>query len=903
MPSYFEKRLQTGINPIEWGGEPINAWAIDHGHPTDSVKNFFNAQNCYEIPKCMREAYAQNRPGLASFGMWGIRKDFSSLIRKVLVLPLDQCADLDFYYAGTTWKPPCGNPRGCDPLCRALAARLSVLQLAAEVARWNNKPRVCNNVFTHIDSHMPLLASITEPFHIVPVDPRYGDVVARANAQLRAEAAAARRDKDTQNSDDDSDDDSDGDSDDDSDGEQPKEKKKPPPHAQDRGAAIMPTRAEPVGPWQTVRDVPWIPDKAAPLCSGKNMEHFYSVGRPSLEYAYTVETIPDVTQLLPLALSFNNAPMSNKRAARSKIPHLTAANIDIVLRLTNILFKLFPHRCNNRECYTQFLNACLNDSSMREFTIKIIVATLLGVYKESLTKMPVVHRIETYRLFYKPVSMHMLVAALMQHNKATLLYIGKEYFREMVQRVPGFLACLKDIYAWEISDSCTFSIAETIRRRAFARMDEGIRPLTGLSDLFEGTDAIIQPQHELTRPAQTEKTVGCNVETVVAFMRDINYRTYRPGAELIFAGKEYLAPDPRPTIPKKQMDAMRAVINTFPAESPIPFDWLVYFGVPADDIRAMKDAVFNKDPVLKRTLRMLSPASYAIFYAFFCLRKEQLDYRVIPGDTYMYAMHINAIHDLFGIGVGAPISKVIGSVEVCPVCHDIKCASFQRKNAKHKNSRHGVAMLASDGTTVCAKVPKKADWQEVIRQKNMTAEEHLIALGDQNALMHSNNPRRRKMAKRVVTQKDLQLCNQTPTITLNALGRMVIYRNTLYINCYKCVNFIKMESAIIVGRDKLCEVCAHKAVTVVAKSQECDIPNCKRVVPRTGNVTRIHAYDDISEPGKRDYCVLALCSYHSGSDWLRGRGSRYMSATTIPRLSYIVTEISQAIQEARTARK
>lgn len=841
LPRYYEERLKKGKGLASWtDGSPADAWVIGYGHPTDALVSYFKTR--YTVPPAVAQLWAAEHchgaPREDAFRAW-----FHGTLIATVVRAVPECADVEHIPAMSKWKPPCGNVLGCGRGCRGLLARLCVLETAAVIATENRAWKTLNDVYAHIDSHMPLLCALTEPFHLMTDDATGAEGQRLLSAHAHVETADSR-------------------------------------------------------------SVDWLPDKVGPYCGPANMAHFLTAAEPDITYAYTRETVPDVTALMPLALSFNHTPMSNKKVAKAMIPHLTPFNIGIVMRLTNILYKLFPHRCNNREFYTQFNKACTEDKMMREFTCKLIIATLLGVYEQSHNKMPTELRIEVYRLFYKPIGTDMLLSSLTEDNKATLLYIGKEFFHEMTERVPGFLSCLKEVYAWDVYEACTMRITDIIRARAFvhlrrtlvsvpAHMRLRLAPPLDFTALLAGTDMIVHRIHEDSRNTQTENNVGYNVYDIMKCCVDINLRRYSPAGEVMMAGEEYLMPSPHPSIPDRQLDVMRRVIATFPADFHIPFTWLLYFGVPFRHIRDMSTAVFSKLPDLHRTLEALPMDVYAIFFNFFDLCRARADFREYPCDAFMYTQHMRVLHDHHEIREGQPIPAVAGCIQVCENCGDEKYASFFERDVKNKNSKRGVVTVRGDFSCACAKVPKAADWREVRRQTDPTSFAVDMAITEHRPITQSDETARRKLAKLISTQHMLYRCRNTPTRTLNALGRIVVFRRSVIICCEQCLKVIHQEHAAYHGRRRLCESCARKLVATPDERHQCDIKPCKRRIKNARDGAYLFVYEDMVPPAERGFRTMRLCSHHGSWGWLRGVADYQVAANSILRTSFIFQTIAE----------
>lgn len=795
MPRDFEERRHKGLNPTEFANEPINEWKIKFGHPTESIMNYFKTPNCIP-PEYITYLIHYEKKTTRSFEE--ARKWFLNNLATALVCRVRQCTDIVIPPDVNTWVPPCGNMQGCNPLCHALQARLGILEVCVKIAKYNGQGRIVNHLYAHIDSHMPLLCSLSH-------DPTELAGIKELSYQKHA-------------------------------------------------------------------------------CGPGSFEYILDITEPDLVFAYTEDTIPDLSSLIPLAIAFNKTPTSNKRFAQVKIPNLTAYNVWIVLLLTNVMYKSLPHRCNNRDFYSLVSGACKKDSSFRELVLKIIIASLLGVYEKAKEKMPTHLRCILYRFFYTAVPAMELIGALNKDNNVTLLYMGKEFCREICERHPGILRALKNLYEWDIYNKYTTDINNLIRSRVWATFVKPVKSIETFSDVFQDIDPIIQRMHEEYRKSQKENNVNYDIYEILKVCVDLNYRRYSAEGEIIMAGQEHLAPNPNPEIPQEHLDLMKEIIETFPPDTHVTMDWLHAFGVPFDCIRMMKIAVFSKTPDLHRTLVNLPRDIYAIFYNFFVAYRECLDYREYPCDVHMYYSHMKALHDYHHIHEGMPIPKVAGTIQVCPNCGDLKCVSFSERPAKNKNSKgNGVIMLTGEGTTVCAKTRKAADWREVHRQTTQLEDpEAELVVTEHRPIYQSEDTRKRKIAKLIATQHMLSKCRSTPTKTLRVLGQIVMFRRSTFIACFKCIGWLKLENAIYVGDTIICQSCYNKSTVPDEEQFRCEVLSCTKRINTKADGVQVFVYDDMPEkPSDRKFRMMQLCSYHGNFQWIRtGDNNEYVHRTS-----------------------
>lgn len=652
-------------------------------------------------------------------------------------------------------------------------------------------------------------------------------------------------------------------------------------------------------------------DLRQPLCSDHNLAVLLAAAPPTIDDAFIEEKMPDLSSLIPLGVIYNNTPTSNKRFAQIKFPGVSPGDLTVILLLMNLLFKTLPHRCNNRDFYDVFKRNIHADPNLQTLMLKIILASLLGIYSKSSATMPTNLRVGMYRFFYRQVPQHQLVGTLDENDKpnhdgvlcpgntVTLLYMGKEYCRYLVEQNPGMLKALTEIFNWPAYDSFLTTIITKVRTLAWENMSSTVAPIRTFRDIFRGIDPQVQPIHEKYRVTQRQNNVNYNIYTIVAALHDINYLRYSTDGDIILAGKEHLLPDPAPHIPDDHYQLMKEIIATYPKDSHVAMDWLFAFGVTFDQIRCMKIAVFAKGPDLYRALTSLPEGAYAIFFNFFRAYLEHLEYQTYPCDTRMYYAHMRAVHECHGVPPGGRIPIVAGTIQMCPNCGQLMGPSFsdtRRKARTNKNS--GAIACTGDGVTVCAKTRKAPEWREVDRQKaemeNMTTDQSVTAL---RLLDQTDKTVSRKQAKGIAQQHILSRCRSTPTKTLCVLGQVVMFSRCTFVGCFSCVSWLRLEDAVFVGADILCQPCAARCCPPVKFTAQCHVATCNKRIRTREELVTVWVYDDDEDKQGANACFrfMNFCAYHGNFRWIRtGDDNR-----TVLRVSEINARIAAVANERR----
>jgi hypothetical protein len=604
-------------------------------------------------------------------------------------------------------------------------------------------------------------------------------------------------------------------------------------------------------------------------CSDALYRRLLAIDRPEIEKAFTAEHIPDISALLPMGVTYNHTQMSNKREAKRKFPTLNDDNLAIVIEIIHMINKLLGHRCHIRAMHTLWDNSCETNRSMCEFVLKIIIASLLGVYSWS-KKLGVNQRARVYELFARPVPYESLKKMFNEGNTTTLLYIAKEHFFEMASRLPGFLAGLP-AYNWDVYRQYVVMIGNVIRENIENNMQAG---LSDLDSMLTGVEERISDMHVEYRPHQHSNSLNYNMRALLNMFHDINFKNYPVDPDTVRPGFEYLAPDPNQQMSDDETgyrkETMRLCIRSFllpwNRKQHVPMDWLVCFGLSVSSIRKLQSAVFGGPPRLESALldlRRRDSEGYAIFYTFCLLVKSEMDYYECTGDFGMYTAHMKSLREFHGIQEGDIVPEVSGSVLVCNNCGDIKRPSFFQHKFKNKNNNNGKCMLLGDGTAVCARRPKIADWRIRYREEFDEAAPSKMTERITNPTAETVT---RKFAKYVSRQIMLHRCNNQPLRLVNALGRVAVVDGIPHLACFSCLHVCPVEDLKYIGEHIICDSCnTSVAIHTVNEDSRCLYCNNKTI---SANRRSFLLYDDDAPIGQQTFKIMHICNLHHPLQWI-----------------------------------
>lgn len=573
---------------------------------------------------------------------------------------------------------------------------------------------------------------------------------------------------------------------------------------------------------------------------------------------FTLMCIPDLTVFMPMIPTHR----ITKRDIMNKFPdgnRITITSIEILL---DILLKLMPHRCNSREYFKVLQRACDTHPLLCEFVAKILIASWLGVYESCEVKAPLQARIKIYSA---QISRSRLCAFFTQDTSIIIMYMFKEYFCELFRRFPGFTQSLDD-YNWEQYYICTRDIGDTCVRVI------GSIPYTFFG--FPASRMDINSKHDAYRKWQKCSNIQYDLTRILEIFDDIDYNNYPlTRADSKYPpGQEYLLPSPHLFIEKDRLTVLnQCIVALLRGEegmsSKLSFEWLVYFGASVYWIRQLKSAVMATSPTLREVLvnmRKRAPENYAIMYSFFSLLSKANTYIDVPGDIDMMIAHTRAIARHYGIKDGERIPEVAGCLLVCDNCGDVKHSSFGNGASKSQSSGFGKTCITGSGELMCARQPAPPDWNDLYYFKHGKHSEASM-LSKQRSTHAIGTPEtiKRKFAKHVASQIMLHRCIRQPLRRINTLGRIAMYRGTVYVACFRCPSIAPVDMHRYYGSEILCKSC----VEVEVKKKEKEDRACALCgLTSRAQMRCYYVYDDVAP--KVGFRHAYICMSHNPLSWI-----------------------------------
>ena len=139
-----------------------------------------------------------------------------------------------------------------------------------------------------------------------------------------------------------------------------------------------------------------------------------------------------------------------------------------------------------------------------------------------------------------------------------------------------------------------------------------------------------------------------------------------------------------------------------------------------------------------------------------------------------------------------------------------------------------------------------------------------------NIKVPSERVRRRKVARHIALQHTLRKCHSQKLHVIRAMGRIAVYQRTVYILCTRCLRPLPLLQALDAGLDKICIECHQKEREVAISKIRCEAGACQNKVLAPADVCKITAYDD-SSANPDEHCLrqVTLCRAHASFQWVR----------------------------------
>jgi len=605
--------------------------------------------------------------------------------------------------------------------------------------------------------------------------------------------------------------------------------------------------------------------------------------------------VPDTSALLQHSVLYNKGSISNKRILRSSFRTMNERSLAMLLWMVNLLSKLVPHRHNMRECHKIMREVCddlegpgagASGALLFETVCHIVYAALLGVYRTSTVKLQLRAREVLYRQIHRGVCRSEMATLLDSCGFVVLMYVCKEYYMEMAERLPYFPVAMRDTHDWDTYCKHSSAIADMIRTRINATSsghplapaaaprpavaEDGMGEEGGWAEdkagtprlWMEGIEREATAMHNKNKLAPRAAPLVYDLEWILETFFNLNLLHYPYSPTDVPPGEETRLPDPQVLVEPRRMAALRKVAACYPRERAVPVDWLILFGATIRQIADVKMAIHGMGVDLHTTLEALPRPAYALFHSFFVVCSERIGYFEVQGDLAMHVHQTSALCKAHHIVDGAPIPLVAGRLAGCRNCGDVKRPSFFPRDVKNKNADgKGNCKTTVDGAVVCSRRPQPPDWRDLHFHRYG---EHAPSRRSQRSVHRTAKTLWRLNSKKIANAIMYSRCRSTPVDVIDALGKVAVWRGMPYVSCFADLRCGPLEQQKYFGDVILCEGCYNNASAEhAARLRVCAY--CKgRLDTRGARVFRL--WDDAAAVPR--FRHVYFCTTHGPLGWV-----------------------------------
>lgn len=601
-------------------------------------------------------------------------------------------------------------------------------------------------------------------------------------------------------------------------------------------------------------------------------------------------TLPDTTPFLPMVFTYNNEKtgISNPRMMRSKFRSFDDFNISVAVFIIHIMYKCIPERCYSRCHESGLVEACKESPHLFDFVAKIMLASVLGIYKTARVKASTKTRRFVLPLIQGGLEMETWLREICSTNGEMLLLFTKEYFYEMIERCHGIKLFFAYQYDWETLRKRQIALCDIIRAQINDNFEKRVPSPNDYGILFENVKArLATEKHADDIPKQ--RVVDIQVKNPIDYINNLflefSLTHYEVDDSKIRSGFEYELPDPLPrgqipiktrALMKKFMQDLRSLYvekHGVRSINIMPMQWLAIFDVRVDRLISFRKLMYLRTTKLRDELPLLTTYEFALLYTFFAIHAEMDIYFEYPLDAYKYARHIDAAVSIMKLNEGDRFpEKTLGQTYACDNCKGIKNQALhqtKRSNSKIHGQPVTTVKLDDYARVLCGNRPSKAQWKHTHYEKYgyfPSGPSKTI-----NETQHDRNGKMRKKTKKIMLQHTAQRCTLYQARILNAFGRDIVYNNIAYFMCYGCTKLTPYECVNVYGIDLVCDDC----IRYCEMATKCESETCEYcgITTHTKQLDRRYAFylfDDM-EPvlEKQKWRMMYFCKEHGQMAWMK----------------------------------
>lgn len=459
--------------------------------------------------------------------------------------------------------------------------------------------------------------------------------------------------------------------------------------------------------------------------------------------------------------------------------------------IVHLLSKALPQRCTIRNLIQILSSYCRAHEDVYDFIIGCLKCSLLGLYKDSSVRPPYKIRMKIIKKIDE-TNKAVMLQWMMKDHQQLLFYIIKEFLIFGVKQIPSIYEEISQRYYWDKFESCVIEAMNIVRK--FHNETDDILEFKGIECKLISINK--QQVHHLYRPKRH------SFETIVITecekQDDINCVDYV-----------------HKCFPIENTEIMYQMAIRKPLDMYLPIEWLEYFNVSSSTRKKFSQIqeIYNQEGSKSNLKNLLSSISRYEFEAIrqFCIvfhRKRNVRVFLLP--SHIYKKQYKALMRKYKVPNGNKLPLDYGKTYFCFHCKQFK-GFINNINNKGKRTNlyaygHSKILVEDEDMKLyCGKRCDKVDAKK--RHNNLQEYSSFIDLDQKekhNMILVRNKKRAAKDKK-----KDLknQICSQTELCTINLLGVILQFFDTMYTICPICGNFMQFDSKYFTKDGFYCGCC------------------------------------------------------------------------------------------------
>jgi hypothetical protein len=602
----------------------------------------------------------------------------------------------------------------------------------------------------------------------------------------------------------------------------------------------------------------------------------------------TESSMPNLVPLLKFAFRYNNGEISNARMIKQAFPFCEKPDLEVLERMTHLLYKSIPEKCFGRQLNNLLKTCCNKSPYLVDLVGRVILASLLGVYETAHVKPRAATIVHLYRVFYRGITVVELAEIFALENAFVMLFIFREFFHFTVHLSPAATSCITEMHDWEQLCVKGAQVCDEMRAHVDTIFADNVRgegvTLAGIiGELQRACVGLKLKSATMCQLFNKPSTLGNDVTAISRVLMDFNLVTYRArhadDARIVgitqhtcmqWSGREYLLPDPVPRIEDPVVRGlMKQIIDLCPDDRHLPTHWLVLFGMSQEAADALRVRAYGSADKFTQLLHTLTPHEHALVQTFYELASARTLYAERPSFLHVYLKKMTSMVAFFRLRPEDKFPIVAAATLGCPNCLEVKSQVFHTKHIHgHAGATAGKVVLTREGERMCARRPTRTSWQAIFEARHARQPR---GLKERRAPVTTERSRFRKIAKIIAKQHMLRRCGQTEMLPLSAVNGSFVFARTESDACTSCGFVLAAENMAVIGIFPICKPCiAWHDFNAVDRRETCEY--CSDITFRD-NRTEALVYDDCAQAAAdRVFRRMYFCGKHHPLYWIARYG-------------------------------